>query len=96
MRTISKILTIIGVAGTLLAGCASGSFVVRERPVEPVYVRPVAPYANAVWIPGEWEWRGGRYVYINGHYEHAGPREWIPGHWREARGGYVWVKGHWR
>lgn len=97
MKIISKFCFILGVAGTVLVGCATqGSFVVRERPVEPVYVRPVSPYPNAIWIPGEWEWRGGRYVYINGYYVRHRNREWIAGHWRNVPNGYVWVRGHWR
>jgi hypothetical protein len=86
----------MGVSATLFAGCVTrGRIFIRERPVEPVYSRPAAPYPGAVWIPGEWEWRGGRYVYINGYYVHGGNRVWIPGHWREVPGGYVWDKGHW-
>ena len=95
MKTISKILTIAGIAASLLVGCASGSFVVRERPVEPVYERPIGP-PGAVWVSGEWEWRGGRYEYIRGHYVERDTRQWIPGHWRETPGGYVWDRGHWR
>jgi hypothetical protein len=96
MKTISKFCMIIGVAGTLLAGCATrATFVVRERPVEPVYSRPAPPAPNAVWVAGEWEWRGGHYVYINGHYVINETRTWIPGHWRETPGGYVWERGHW-
>jgi len=96
MKKVAKICTVIVVAGTLLAGCAThGYFVVRERPVEPVYERP-APPPGAIWVSGEWEWQGGRYVYIRGHYVEHETREWIPGHWRDTNGGYVGVRGHWR
>ena len=97
MKTISKFLMIAATATTMLTACGPtrATFVVRERPVEPVYSRPAPPAPNAVWIPGEWEWRGGRYVFINGHYVVNEYRQWVPGHWRDTPGGYVWVRGHW-
>jgi hypothetical protein len=97
MKSISKVLAIVGIASTVLVGCATrATFVIRERPVEPRYERPAPPYPGAVWIPGEWEWRGNHYVYLHGYYVQPSGREWIPGHWRETPGGYVWDKGHWR
>jgi len=88
--------TMASLAAVLLAGCATrATFVVRERPAEPVYERPAPPAPNALWIPGEWEWRGGRYVFIRGHYVINERRTWVPGHWRETPGGFVWQKGHW-
>lgn len=88
---------IIAVSATVFAGCATrASFVVRERPVETVYVRPAPPYQGAIWIPGEWIWRDGRYVRTQGHYVRASNRVWIEGHWRPVPGGYVWDRGHWR
>jgi hypothetical protein len=54
MKTLSKFGIMAALAVSLfLASCASEGYVV-EQPVEPVYVRPVAPYAGAVWVPGEW------------------------------------------
>ncbi|WP_295649212.1 hypothetical protein [uncultured Mucilaginibacter sp.] len=97
MKTIAKFGLLILLAGSLFTSCTvQGGFVVRERPVEPVYERPVAPYGDAIWIGGEWEWRGGNYVYIRGHYEHRREgHEWIPGHWNNTPRGYSWERGHW-
>ena len=57
-----------------------------------------APYAGAVWIGPEWQWRGGHYVMVSGYW--AKPRGhsaiWVPGHWKYSRKGYKWVPGHWR
>jgi hypothetical protein len=98
MKTISKFLMVLGLLTTAaLTSNAQISFTVRTRPVEPVIVRPAAPYVDAVWIPGEWRWEGHEYVYVRPHYEHLRRGHvWIPGHWRDVRGGSVWVAGHWR
>ena len=81
----------------LVSSCGPSRVAVRDRPVAPFVVRPAAPYANAVWIDGEWRWRSGRYEYIHPHY--VTPRRgraWVPGHWTSTRRGNVWVKGRWR
>lgn len=98
MKKIAKIFMLIVLATSVFTSCTvRGGFVIRERPVEPYYVQPAPPYPGAIWIPGEWEWRGNHYVYLHGYY--ARPRYaqvWVPGHWREAPGGFVWERGHWR
>lgn len=96
MKTIFKFCAAAMLGATLFTSCATrATLVVRERPVEPIYVRPEPPAPGAVWIAGEWEWRGGRYVFIRGHYVVNETRAWVPGHWRATPGGYVWVRGHW-
>lgn len=96
MKTTSKLLIGLALAGSLFAGCA-GTYYVAERPVEPVYERPVAPYAGAVWVSGEWGWRGGRYVYTNGYWARPrGTRVYISGGWERRPGGYYWRRGHWQ
>ncbi len=95
MKTISKLILGLGLATTLFSAC-SGSYYVAERPAEPYYVRPASPYADAYWIPGEWVWNGGRYVYVNGHYVHTRRGyTYAPGYWRQGPRGHVWVKGYW-
>jgi len=96
MKTISKFLVVFSVLiTTAIASKAQVRIFVRTRPVEPVIVRPAVPYHDAVWIPAEWQWRGGRYVYVRPHYVHARRGHvWIPGHW--ARHGTVWIGPHWR
>jgi WXXGXW repeat (2 copies) len=55
--------------------------VVDVAPPAPyVEVRPVLPYAGAVWIGGYWGWRGGRHA-------------WVPGYYERPRPGYAW-RGH--
>jgi hypothetical protein len=81
----------------VFSSCRPSRVYVRERPTAPYYARPTPPYANAVWIDGEWAWRNGRYEYLNPHY--VTPRRgraWNPGHWESRRRGQVWVGGKWR
>jgi hypothetical protein len=71
--------------------------VVRERPAEVVYERPVAPSREHVWVTGDWVWQSGHYQWHEGHYERPRPGVvWEGGHWQEVRGGWRWVNGHWR
>jgi hypothetical protein len=58
----------------------------------------VAPFAGAIWIGPEWQWRGGNYVHVPGYW--AKPLRnrtmWIPGQWKRTRRGFIWVSGRWR
>jgi len=81
------------------SSCASQSHIyVAERPAPPVVMRSAPPFRGAVWIPEEYVWRGGRYVYVAPHYVRAPHRghTWVAGYWNTHRGRSVWVKGHWR
>jgi hypothetical protein len=96
MKTIAKLGILLALTGTLFTSCYGGYYV-TARPAEPYYVRPASPYAGAVWIDGEWVWRGGRYAYLGGHWER--PRAghaWVRGAWRSGPRGYTWHKGYWR
>lgn len=72
--------------------------VIRVRPNYPThgYVgRP--PSYRHVWVPGEYRWRGGEYVFMPGNWM-VPPRRgmnYVPGYWQPSRGGYVWVSGFW-
>ena len=98
MKNIYSFIAIALFSAVTFISCAPAPYaVVTTRPAAPVIVQPVSPYPGAVWIPGEYRWRGNRYVYINPHY--ARPRHgrvWISGGWVATRGGYVWRSGYWR
>ncbi len=99
MKSLIKfgLLSFLAASMFLAPGCA-GSYYVTDQPVEPVYERPTAPYANAVWVEGEWSWSGGNYVYTRGHWDH--PREghstYVRGNWEHTNRGYKWHNGHWQ
>lgn len=97
MQAIIKNLLMMSACAIIFNACSPSRVVVRERPSAPYIVKPAPPYANAVWMDGEWISRGRRYEYSNPHY--VTPRRgraWVPGHWITTRRGNIWVKGRWR
>lgn len=94
MKTILSIMLVVLIT-ILFAGC-KGTYVVSSQPAPPVYVRPVAPHPGYVWIDGNWYWRGGGYVYRQGHWAPPGRRAYVPGHWQQRRNGWYWHRGGWR
>jgi hypothetical protein len=66
-------------------------------PVDIVVRAPGAPpFAGAIWIAPEWEWRGNRYVVVPGYWAKPRREAWVPGHWVRERRMYRWVPGYWR
>lgn len=50
-----------------------------------------------VWIPGYWAWRGGRHVWMAGHYELPphGHHAWQEPRWERRGGNYIFIEGRW-
>lgn len=97
MKTIAKFGMIGAIAGTLFLSSCASDYYVSSRPEEPIYARPIAPYAGAYWVPGEWYYSGNRYVYRNGYYTRPrANRVYVQGNWVRNQRGYAWRKGHWR
>lgn len=72
--------------------------VVRMRPPLPPqrYIER-RPSPRHIWMPVEYVWRGGRYLYMPGYWM-IPPRNghrYIQGYWQPTRGGYVWMSGYW-
>ncbi|GAB3920492.1 YXWGXW repeat-containing protein [Mucilaginibacter myungsuensis] len=92
----SKILITIALAGGLFTSCVR-SYYVAKRPEQPQEEQPAKPYADAIWIPGDWQWKGHQYTYANGHWDH--PKKdhvYVKGEWVKGGSGYYWREGHWR
>ena len=75
---------------------AAAEIYVNIAPPAPRYEVVPAPRAGYVWVPGYWDWRGNRHVWMRGHWE----RErhgyyWHPNRWIERDGHYVLEKGRW-
>jgi hypothetical protein len=56
------------------------------------------PAANAVWLPGYWDYRGPNYVWVGGHWEIPPPlsTQYVSPHWENRSGTFVFVRGYWR
>jgi hypothetical protein len=54
------------------------------------------PRAGFVWIPGQWDWKAGKYNWVPGHWERerAGKR-WRESKWEQQNGKYVRTEGDW-
>jgi hypothetical protein len=68
----------------------------RQPPPPPQAEKQDPPRAGFVWIAGEWDWRGGKYEWIPGHWERerAGKR-WRPSRWEQRDGVYTRTPGDW-
>lgn len=67
----------------------------RPRRAHNRYARHQAP-ADYVWIPGSYEWRTNRWVWVDGYWTEARPGyRWKPARWVARNGGYARVGGYW-
>ena len=70
--------------------------VVSAPPPPRVEVRTAAPYTNAVWVGGHWQWNGTQHVWVPGHWQQQQPgRVWVDARWEAGPGGFRFVAGHW-
>ena len=75
---------------------AAAEVYVNIAPPAPRYEVVPAPRHGYVWVPGYWDWRGNRHVWLRGHWE----RErhgyyWHPNRWVEHDGRWVLERGRW-
>ncbi|HVV06217.1 MAG TPA: hypothetical protein VHC96_18425 [Puia sp.] len=92
------VIVLIATAASFTTSSASAQVYVTVRPTWAPVARPVAPSPAHVWIDEDWEYRGGRYVAVGGHWVTPPHRGWIwvPGRWVHTRRGWQWMRGHWR
>jgi hypothetical protein len=61
-------------------------------------VRTAAPSPRHRWIAGYWGWRGGKTIWLAGHW--AIPPTpgyvWEPAHWENEGGAWIFYEGYWR
>ncbi len=97
MKKLTVISSFLLVLAIFLAGCGPSAVVVRERPVAPVVVRPVAPGAGYVWVEGNYVRRGRGYVYSPGYWAvpPRGRSAYRPGYWVQSPRGYYYKRGRW-
>ena len=95
----NAVIPLVLASGLLLQTGASGAEVIINLapPRAVVETPPPSPGPLWVWDPGYHAWRGGKYVWVPGHYIKK-PRptaKWVPGHYVQRPKGWVWVPGHW-
>jgi WXXGXW repeat (2 copies) len=98
MRTIRAI-TLFLSALTLVAS-AQAQVLIRittPPPPLPVYVQPVIPGPDFIWVPGYWAWGEFGYFWVPGTWVRAPASGllWTPGYWGWHDGVYVWRAGYW-
>ncbi len=71
---------------------------VDAAPPAPLYENvTIAPSVGYVWIPGFWNWYGGRYTWNAGRWGRPpqGYNHWRPGQWQHTPRGHRWTGGQW-
>jgi hypothetical protein len=66
-------------------------------PALPVYVQPLCPGEDYIWVPGYWAWSPVGFYWVPGTWVLA-PEPgllWTPGYWAFDRGLYYWHPGYW-
>jgi hypothetical protein len=99
VRQRTAYVTALIVAAAIAVPALSSAGVVVDIGVAPpapqVEVVP-AVRAGYVWAPGYWAWRGGRHVWVGGHYIHERRGyHWIPDAWVQAGPRWHYAPGHW-
>ncbi|MGZ5035431.1 MAG: YXWGXW repeat-containing protein [Usitatibacter sp.] len=78
------------------AASAAVGIYLDVAPPAPRYEVVPAPRAGYVWAPGFWDWRGGRHVWVRGHWERERHGyHWNPSRWEEHDGRWVLNRGGW-
>jgi hypothetical protein len=66
-------------------------------PVLPVYVQPVCPSPDLMWMPGYWHYGPDGYFWVPGAWVPApySGALWTPGYWGFRGGQYIFNEGYW-
>src|SRR5215469_602204 len=81
----SAILAVLILLMSVSAFSAVGIVVSFGPPALPVYVQPLCPAPNYIWVPGYWAWD-----------PDFGDYFWVPGTWLLAPDpGFLWTPGFW-
>lgn len=67
-------------------------------PAPPPPRREAVPHSRRgqVWVPGYWDWRGHRHVWVRGHFERARPGyRYVAPQWEQRDGRWMMQRGGW-
>lgn len=100
MKALKPLLAVIALTAMLVVSQpseAAGRVYVRLAPPKHKVVVVKANKPGKIWIAGNWNWNGKKYVWVNGHYVsvRAG-HDYVQGHWTHSAKGWYWVPGHWQ
>jgi hypothetical protein len=91
------VLAVSLLAAPVLSSAAVFVSVNFAPPPIPVYVQPIAPGPDFIWIPGYWAYGPGGYYWVPGTWVPAPyvGALWTPGYWGWIGGVYRWYPGYW-
>jgi hypothetical protein len=101
MRFIRAIVCVAALLSLTALPCASRAQVyvsiTTAPPPLPVYVQPVIPGPDYMWVPGYWAWGSVGYYWVPGTWVLAPGvgMLWTPGYWAWNDGIYAWRVGYW-
>ncbi len=76
---------------------AQVAFQVQVAPPPPRFEPAPAARRGQVWVPGYWDWRRSRHVWVAGHYERARPGYvYAPTQWVQRGDRWEMQRGNWQ
>jgi hypothetical protein len=83
-------------AAVPLTSFAQRTIVIREAPPPPREEAQPQLRRGYVWVPGHWEWRHGKHVWVAGHQVRARRgHHWEADRWVERNGRWELRRGRW-
>lgn len=97
MKKILIAAMLAGSLGSVAVPATSAIIVVRQAPPAPRVERMPEARRGQIWIPGHWDWRSNRYVWVKGKYmrDRKGYVYNAPS-WEERDGRWHRAGGNWR
>jgi len=74
------------------------NYVIPSNPGYVAYPQDLRPRRGFTWVPGRYDHRYGRAMYIRGHWERIRPRRgmvWVEDQTVYRNGRAMWIPGHW-
>ena len=90
------IIAMLFASSAAIALPAAAEMDVNIAPPAPRYEVAPAPRAGYLWVPGYWDWKGHRYVWVKGRFERERHgKYWHPNRWVQHDGRWSFERGRW-